>query len=185
VAAATRASDDKETSMNSGHEADELQQSRDRTAIQNLIFRYSDAVNRGDVVQFEGVFAPDALLESPSLGLRYEGRAAIRAFLEPMSAYDVVIQTPHCPVVDLTGADAARAVTTIHEFIRGIATLDTTLGPSGTEYNFEQYGIYYDDLARIDGQWRFTHRLFVPIYVGTGRVTGDVLTTRSALLRSD
>jgi hypothetical protein len=171
--------------MTSGHEADELQQWRDHIAIQDLIYRYSDAVNRADVVQFEGVFAPDALLESPSLGLRYEGRAAIRAFLEPMSAYDVVIQTPHCPVVDLTGAHAAQAITTIHEFIGGKATLDSTLGPSGTEYNFEQYGICYDDLARIDRQWRFTHRLFVPIYVGTGRVTGDVLTARSTLLRSD
>jgi len=48
---------------------------------------------------------------------------------------------------------------------------------------FEQYGIYFDDLARIDDDWKFTHRLFVPLYVGAGCVTGDVLTQRSDLLR--
>jgi ketosteroid isomerase-like protein len=170
--------------MNPEYEG-ELRESLDRLAIQDLIYRYSDAVNRADLLQFESVFASDALLESPSLGLRYEGRAAIRAFLEPTTTYDVLIQTPHSPVVTLISAHVAQAITTIHELVRGKATLDTTLGPSGTEYNFEQYGIYYDDLARIDGEWNFTHRLFVPIYVGSGGVTGDVLTPRSALLRSD
>ena len=41
--------------------------------------------------------------------------------------------------------------------------------------------IYYDDVARIDGQWKFTHRLFVPFYLANGCVTGDVLTRRAEL----
>ena len=61
---------------------------------------------------------------------------------------------------------------------------DTTLGDAGAENNFEQYGIYYDDLIRIDGEWKFTHRLLVPIYVARDFVTGDLLTPRSALLRA-
>jgi hypothetical protein len=88
------------------------------------------------------------------------------------NTYDLLIQTPHAPVVTLTGADRAAATTTIHEFIR-----------DGAGANFEQYGIYYDDVARIDDEWKFTHRLFVPIYAGSGCVTGDCLTPRSALLR--
>ena len=47
------------------------------------------------------------------------------------------------------------------------------------------YGVYYDDLARIDGGWKFTHRLWVPIYVGTEAVTGAVVTPRSELLRQE
>jgi SnoaL-like domain len=78
---------------------DELRGWLDRLAIQDLIYRYSDAVTRADWRQCEAVFAPDA------------------------------------------------------------------------------------DLARISGEWKFTHRLFVPIYVGRGCVTGDLLTRRTALLR--
>lgn len=42
----------------------------------------------------------------------------------------------------------------------------------------------YDDFARINGRWKFSRREFVPVYVGMDRVTGDVFTPRSALLRS-
>jgi SnoaL-like domain len=153
----------------------------DRLEICNLIHRYSDAVNRADIAQYESVFAADALLESPALGLRYEGRDSIRAFLEPMSTYEVLIQTPHAPVVTLTGADTARAITTIHEVVRGIATMAGALIPLGTEINLEQYGTYYDAFERIDGEWKFTHRLFVPTYARRDCVSGDVLTARTAL----
>jgi hypothetical protein len=37
---------------------------------------------------------------------------------------------------------------------------DTALGGAGAEVNVEQYGIYYDNLARIGGEWKFVHRLF-------------------------
>jgi hypothetical protein len=47
------------------------------------------------------------------------------------------------------------------------------------------FGIYYDDLARIDGEWKFTRRVFVPTYMTVGSVTGDVFTQRSALLEPD
>jgi hypothetical protein len=58
------------------------------------------------------------------------------------------------------------------------------LGRGRGSVNFEQYGIYYDDVARLDdGLWKFTHRLFVPIYVNSGCVTGDAITQRTALLR--
>jgi hypothetical protein len=59
---------------------------------------------------------------------------------------------------------------------------DGTYGAEGAELNFEQNGAYFDDVARIGGEWKFTHRLFVPIYVSGGCVTGDVVTQRSALL---
>jgi hypothetical protein len=164
----------------------ELRAWLDRLAIQDLIFRYSDAVTRADWDRCEAVFAPHAIWESPALGMRHEGGRAFREFLaESSSALELLIQTPHSPVIQLDGRDHAHATTTIHEFVRGTAVTVTSHGEPGTQVNFEQYGIYFDDIARIEGEWKFTHRLFVPIYVGAGCVTGDVLTPRSGLLRPE
>jgi hypothetical protein len=66
---------------------------------------------------------------------------------------------------------------------RGVTETASELGDSGAQINVDTYGIYYDDIARTDGKWKFTHRRFVPFYLETGRVTGDVLTQRSKLLR--
>ena len=159
----------------------ELREWLDRLAIQDLIYRYSDAVTRADWQQCEAVFVPDALWESPPLGLRYESRESFLNTFRATTTYDLLIQTPHSPVITLTGADQAQATTTIHEMNRGVMETKSELGDSGTEINVDTYGIYYDDVARIGGQWKFTHRLFVPFYLASGCVTGDVLTRRSEL----
>ena len=156
----------------------------DRLAIQDLIFRYSDAVTRADWVQCEAVFAPDAVWESP-LGLRFDGRAAFVEMLRTTTSNDLLIQTPHSPVITLVDTDRATATTTIHELSRGVAPADSALGAAGAEINIDQYGVYYDELARIDGQWKFTRRVFVPVYIHTGGVVGDVFTSRSALGKPD
>jgi hypothetical protein len=127
------------------------------------------------------VFTPEATWECPRLGLRFENRASFLATLRPTTASDILIQTPHSPVVTLTGADAARATTTIHEINRGTVPMTSELGDRGTPINADMYGIYYDDIARVDGEWKFTHRLFVPFYMVSGCVSGDVLTARSEL----
>src|SRR6201997_1085072 len=144
----------------------------DRLEIQGLIHRYSDGVTRADWQQCEAVFTPDALLESSALGIRCEDRASFMEILRATTSYDLLIQTAHSSVITLIDAHHARSTTTIHELIREAA---------GAENNLEQYGIYFDDLARVDGKWKFTHRVFLPIYVGRGCVTGDLLTPRSAL----
>ncbi|HXO53005.1 MAG TPA: nuclear transport factor 2 family protein [Mycobacterium sp.] len=159
----------------------ELREWLDRLAIQDLIYRYSDAVTRADWQQCEAVFVPDTLWESPPLGLRYESRESFLNTLRATTTYDLLIQTPHSPVITLTGADQAQATTTIHEMNRGVTGTKCELGDSGTEINVDTYGIYYDDVARIGGQWKFTHRLFIPFYLASGCVTGDVLTRRSEL----
>jgi hypothetical protein len=66
----------------------------------------------------------------------------------------------------------AEATTTVHELVRGEVHADSALGEAGTSVYFEQYGIYYDDVAKLDGEWKFTHRLFVPVYLRTDCVTG-------------
>jgi hypothetical protein len=148
----------------------------DRLEIQDLIHRYSDGVTRADWQQCEAVFTPDATWESSGLGIRCDDRASFMEILRATSSYDLLIQTAHSPVITLIDAHHARSTTTIHEFIREAA---------GAENNLEHYGIYFDDIARVDGRWKFTHRVFQLVYVGRGCVTGDLLAPRSALLRRD
>ena len=45
----------------------------ERLPIADLIHRYSDSVTRADWDQTEAVFAPDAIWESPVLGMRFVG----------------------------------------------------------------------------------------------------------------
>jgi ketosteroid isomerase-like protein len=161
----------------------ELREWLDRLAIQDLIHRYSDSVTRADWELCEALYAQDAIWESPGLGMRYEGRDALMEMLRATSGSDILIQTAHNSVVKLTGVDEAQATTTTYEFMRGKLTAESELGESGTEANIEQYGTYFDDVTRMAGEWKFTHRLFVPIYVGDNCVTGKVLTLRTALLR--
>jgi hypothetical protein len=155
----------------------------DRLAIQDVIEGYSDAVTRADWAQCEGLFAPDASWESPAVGLRYDSAAAFLDVLGKTSTSDLLIQTTHSSVIKLISSDEAQATSTVHELTRGPGADDSAYGARGAEINFEQYGIHFDDIARITGEWKFTHRLFVPIYVDGGCITGHVMTPRSGLLR--
>ena len=157
----------------------------DRIAIEDLIYRYSDAVTRADWDQCEATFAADAIWESPVLGMRFETARAFLDVLVQTTTSDLLIQTPHAPVIQLLGPASAQATTTIREFVRSAVVVDAPVDEAGTVLpeNVEQWGIYFDDIAKLGGDWKFTRRLFVPMYVGPGVVTGQVMTPRSDLLR--
>jgi SnoaL-like domain len=160
----------------------ELQGWLDRQAILDLIYRYSDAVTRADFEQMTTVFAPDAVWESPLLELRFESaRAFIDFQMEGAERAEVLVQTPHSPVIELLGAERAKATTTIHEFFRGTASNVSAYGDAGSELNVDQYGIYHDELAKLEGGWKFTRRRFEPFLIAPGRVVGDVVGNRPLL----
>jgi SnoaL-like domain len=151
----------------------------DRDAIRDLIFRYSDAVTRADYEQMITVFAPDAVWESPLLQLHFDSARAFVDFqIEGSPSLDVLIQTPHSPVIDLLSLDLAKATTTIHEMFLGTLVGASAYGEAGTEVNIDQYGIYFDDVAKVEGQWKFTHRYFAPCLIAQGRLSGDVVAQR-------
>jgi hypothetical protein len=155
----------------------------DKLDIQALIYRYSDSINRNDIAATESVFAPNAIWESPVFGMYFSSAREFCDFLNLNgSGLELLIQTPHCPVVTIGTPNSAIATTTIYELSRGIVTQDgNPFGPVGTELNFEDFGIYYDTVARIDGTWLFTHRVFVPVYMAQGAATGDVPSQRATL----
>jgi len=115
--------------------------------------------------------------------VRFSG--SVLEYLRPTTGYQVLIQTPHAPVITLTDRHRATATTTIHELVKGVADTGSALNAPGDDVNLDQYGIYFDDVARLDGEWKFTHRRFVPYYLCRDAVTGSVLTQRSSLLRTD
>ena len=159
--------------------SDDASACEDRDAIQQLIYRYSDAVTRADYEQMATVFAADAVWESPTLGMHFQtAREFIDFQSEASTALDVLIQTASGPVIELLGPDRAAATTNIREIIRGTITVGGEWGPAGAENNVDQYGIYFDEISKIDGTWKFTRRVFVPILVASGAVVGDITSGR-------
>jgi hypothetical protein len=153
----------------------------DRQAIQDLIHRYSDSVTRGDYQHTAELFASDAVWEEVG-GVRFDtAREFIDYLVEGSASAELLIQTPHSPVVEFVGVGSAEATTTIHEIVRGVAGGRSALGDAGVEVNVDRYGIYHDELAKFGREWKFTHRIFVPFFTSTTGVVGDVSDTRPLL----
>jgi hypothetical protein len=113
-------------------------------------------MTRADWDQTEAVFAPDAIVEIASpYDIRLEGGTAIRQFLnEATRGSELLVQTAHSPVIRLIGPNTAHARTTVHELSRGVVAVTTNFAEAGTAVNYKQYGIYYDDAAKVDGEWK-------------------------------
>ena len=159
----------------------ELRAWLDRQAIQELIHRYSDSVTRGDYEHTAEVFAPDAVWEEVG-GVRFDtSREFIDYLVEGSASAELLIQTPHSPVIDFQGSGRATATTTIHEIGRGVAGGRSSLGEAGTEINVDRYGVYHDDLAKFGQEWKFTQRIFVPFFTSINGVVGEVTGTRPLL----
>jgi SnoaL-like protein len=158
----------------------------DRLAINELIHRYSDATTRADWDQLEAVFTSDAVLEvSSPFDFRAEGAGEIRNVMSGGSdRLDFLIHRVDSIVIDLQGPDRAQATSTIHELGRGPSP-----NPDGTgtdvSMDWFQYGVYYDDIVKIDGEWKFARRFCQPLlYVGEDAVPGDAIASRTSLVRT-
>jgi len=164
----------------------ELRRWIDRQAVEDLIHRYSDAITRADWDQHEAVFAPDAVIEVASpFDFRAEGAREIRRQTSEGSArLEFLIHRVDSVVIRFVDPEHAQATSTIHEMGRGVLP-----GFSGTDadtaLSWEQYGVYYDDVVKIGGEWKFARRFCQPIYyVGSDPLTGEAIADRSALVRS-
>ena len=124
----------------------------DRFAIQDLFIRYATALDSGDVEGIVGCFTEDGALESPVLGVK-AGMPAIREFAERFSAFQKRgnqlrhVMTNFAIEVD---ADTARARCYLVNILT--AGSRTVYGPPGR---------YDCQLARVNGAWKFRHRLVV------------------------
>jgi hypothetical protein len=158
----------------------------DRLAITELINRYSDATTRADWDQLEAVFAADAVLEvSSPFDFRAEGATEIRnAMSGGSNRLDFLIHRVDSIVIDLQGVDRAQATSTIHELGRGASPNPDDPG-TDVWLDWFQYGVYYDDVVKIDGEWKFAQRFCQPLlYVGEDAVPGEAIARRTSLVRT-
>jgi uncharacterized protein (TIGR02246 family) len=144
------------------------------TAVKDLIVRYSDAATRNDWDAFAACWMPDARwITLPPIGQELVGIDAILADVQAsLPTADFFVQMAHGSVVTLDGPDRARATTTIH-----------ALGRKTGTYSIENYAIYYDDVVKSDGQWRFAQRCLQPVYLDTSEHTGQAPISRADLAK--
>jgi uncharacterized protein (TIGR02246 family) len=123
----------------------------DRLEIAQVLTSFSAAVNRHDWNTMSDLFAEDAVWEASAgdLGFRHEGRDAIRRFLHGNEEnVEVLYYSTGASHIELVGPDRARATTPMIELLR--------LPRTGEEK--ELFGVYRDELVKIDGRWLFASR---------------------------
>ncbi|MEP3052220.1 MAG: nuclear transport factor 2 family protein [Erythrobacter sp.] len=119
----------------------------DRVAINELNGTYADGVVRIDADTWGTVWAEDAHWNL--MGNKVDGKAAIVGFWEQaMSGLEAV--SFHCVpcMIEVTGNTAESRV----------QTQEIMLTKDGVTRHVG--GLYEDKLAKIDGEWRFTSRVF-------------------------
>jgi ketosteroid isomerase-like protein len=119
----------------------------DRQEITELNGVYADGVVRHDAAIWGSVWAEDATWDF--FGNLFEGREAIVGFWsQAMNGIEAV--SFHCVpcMIDITGDTATSRVQT-QEILHMKDGNTRVVG-----------GLYEDRLAKIDGQWLFTHRKF-------------------------
>ncbi len=128
-----------------------IQEISDRLEIQELLIRYSHAVDTQDWDAFERVFCDDAVIDYTEMGGPRGGVRETRAFLEStmpnFSSYQHMVANT---VLEIEG-DTARA--------RTICFNPMVLGREGGEPHVFFCGLWYRDvLARTPEGWRIKDR---------------------------
>lgn len=122
----------------------------DEAEIQRLLNTYSQFASKGDLETASETWVPEGVWAIPHLGMRLEGRAAIRGALQAfMDTMEYVLQLNSPALIAVTG-DTATASSSIRESGKTRGKLE----------GFDYYGLYEDELVRTPDGWRFTVRTF-------------------------
>lgn len=141
----------------------DLQEIADRVEIDALRNEYTDAGMCGDLDRFAALFAPDAVLRMPHIGIELVGRQEIRAEIERLRGFwEFMIQNTHPGVLRLEG-DTASGRAYIMEFGRFA---------DGTSHL--NHAVYHDRYRRTPDGWLFTERRYEVRYVDATELTGSV-----------
>jgi hypothetical protein len=155
----------------------------DRQAITDLLYRYSDIVTRGAWDEDASLFVDDAVVEiAAPFRVRLEGADAIRAWRAGTDSLELLFHTTFSPSIRILASDRAYATSQTAEMVRGPA-VNGSAGRDAQPMNTVFRSIYYDDIVRLDGAWRFAHRRCRPIYLESGALVGETLAARTTLAR--
>ena len=129
-----------------------LQELSDRLEINDLLIRYTYAVDECDSELLDRVFTPDAEIDYTSSGGIAGRYPEIRAWLaEVLSPFPVKVHYVTNSTVDLDG-DRARARTLVLN-VNGVPN------PDGTLNGFTVGAQYRDELVRTPDGWRIAVRV--------------------------
>lgn len=134
----------------------------DKVEIQTLAQKYADAVMRRDAEDWGDTWAEDGVwyLGMPN---PIEGREAIVGlWKQAMGGYPVVLHIVQPGIIEVNG-DTATARWYIQENI-----------VDGDGNHIWVVGVYNDELAKVNGEWKFKLRKFDALYRGPNDLTGDL-----------
>ena len=135
----------------------DLQEISDRIEIQDLLARYTQAIDRRDWDGLDQIFTPDAHIDYSAMGGEAGGLAQIKEFLaRVMPMFESTQHLLGSSVVDIDG-DAASARTICHNpmVLRG-----------GEDPHLILCGLWYrDKLVRTPAGWRISERVEERSYI--------------------
>ncbi len=122
----------------------------DRTALQELTFRYARAVDRREYAAFASLFTADGLLCGP--GYAMKGRAEIERGIAKIEQYQRTQHCVHNQLVDVRG-DAASGET--------YCVARHVYEKNGVARKLDMGVRYQDEYRREPGGWRIARRELV------------------------
>lgn len=130
----------------------------DRIEINDLLIRYTDAIDKKDYELLDSCFTPDARLDYTSAGGIAGDYPKVRAWLEKaLAPFPMTVHYVTNSVVDLDG-DAATARTAVLNPM-GFQ------GPDGVMHTFTVGAYYNDRLIRSSEGWRISERIEESAYM--------------------
>jgi uncharacterized protein (TIGR02246 family) len=130
---------------------------QDRAAIQNLIVRYTIALDTLDADLYAGVFAEDA--EFTFAGSTYKGRAEIRKIVTGLQERRAG-QPADAPKMYHALSNTYIELLNDHE-AQHRSYWQTITGPSSGPFNVGAMGVYEDVLVKRDGEWLIQNRKII------------------------
>jgi SnoaL-like domain len=133
----------------------------DRLAIQDLIARYADLIDRRDFSGLDALFTDDARIDFSTFNGPVGNLADTKAFLaSSLPLFDRSQHMMGLPLIEIDG-DTARARTSCNNPM-------VSTRPDGTT-SVWLIGLWYDDeLLRSSDGWRFSARTQIRSYTITG-----------------
>ncbi|MCB2046831.1 MAG: nuclear transport factor 2 family protein [Novosphingobium sp.] len=144
----------------------EFEQLCDRLEIRELAERYTMGITAHDWDLVGSCYHDDARWHVPQMGYDLNGRnaivAGVRELVEPNELH---MQMLHSLVFDRLDQDRSEIRSILHELAHH---------PSG-ERGVNVFGIYYDEVTRRDGEWKFQNRRFEIHYLDPAPLPGNVM----------
>lgn len=121
----------------------------EKFAIQELIARYSHAIDFGNYDAWVDCFAEDGAFQGSRVG-RFVGRAELKKFTEQFETLRATLpNVRHCVMNTVTEVEGNKAISS--SYLQVLIT-----GKEGIKLVF--CGRYDDTFVKVGGEWRFKER---------------------------